>query len=882
MAAVPENSQLPSVMPQTSGINVRATPEEAGALTAEGLEKLGAGSQQAGKFFGQMAADDATTTYVQRASDINSKLRSLSGADALHYLPQAKVELDALYNDTRDSLSTADSMLQFDQATKFYRTRVTGDVDDYGAQQTKQYGKQVNGGLIATGNDLAARAQLTGDQTGLQQAHSMMRDAYMKNLELEGLGDDPTLRQQALNEADRQYSISRLTAAIGSGDTVGAKQIWDTNQANLVGAAQYDRLGAAVQSAVGANIAAAHANPQQPVSGVSETGGGVNSNNIGNVKTHAASLAGTQAYVQPATPEAGVALAVQNLHANYKGLTLAQIGAKWDGEGPAKAADWAANVSAASGIPVDAIPNLSDPHQLQALVRGIGTAEKSPTDRARFTPDVIQRGVQAGLSGTSPATGTPTNDLIGTYQARVDAAVGQAYRLYPGNDAFADKVRAETETRLNQQISEQTRFSTATRLDVSRGFDNAQAMMGRGLPAAAVPSNDDIARAYPTEPDQAQALIQMADQMRQTSRYLQMIPGATPEQIANIKRQTQPDPAHPETFAKMAKLSDALDAALANRAKALRSDPASYVISNQPSIAALFDASRHDGRNFSTYETQVIASQTEMGVPAGQQHILPQYAAQAMARDLSADPASTQRKLSSYAKEFGPNWPAIFRDVSTIGGLSAQYQSIALLPERDGFMLSRVLATGKEGKDVRALMTPQDVAAIHDNLQGHMHQFQSSLAASQIPPSQIEAITNSAISLAHGNAVYGSMPPDQAADAAFNAFTSRYGYIGVARVPADRRDVISQNAQARLDALTEQNVAIPHVLNRPGAPTGQEYLGLLRSAPTWITSPQGDSIWLMDTGGKVVRDRRGNPISVPFNAPPPPAGPKANNIYYGH
>ncbi len=96
-------------------------------------------------------------------------------------------------------------------------------------------------------------------------------------------------------------------------------------------------------------------------------------------------------------------LAANNLRSGYQGLTLSQIANKWapasDGNNPAQ---WAATVSKVSGLSVDQVPNLDDPTQLQSVLSGIAAAEKSAGDRSKFTPDVLEQGVKASLSGATP------------------------------------------------------------------------------------------------------------------------------------------------------------------------------------------------------------------------------------------------------------------------------------------------------------------------------------------------------------------------------------------------------------------------------------------------------------------------------------------------
>lgn len=148
---------------------------------------------------------------------------------------------------------------------------------------------------------------------------------------------------------------------------------------------------------------------------------GSNSNNLGNVKTSSGAAQGTQDFVNPATPVDGVILTANTLRNGYQGLTLEQIGKKWTGESSDKVSAWVKNASNASGLSADTVPDLNDPQQLSSLLKGIGTAEKSPADRARFTDDVISQGVQSSLSGSKPQT-TAASSTSKSYGTNADGS----------------------------------------------------------------------------------------------------------------------------------------------------------------------------------------------------------------------------------------------------------------------------------------------------------------------------------------------------------------------------------------------------------------------------------------------------------------------------
>lgn len=121
--------------------------------------------------------------------------------------------------------------------------------------------------------------------------------------------------------------------------------------------------------------------------------------NLGNVKTVTGAQNNTMDFVNPATPVDGVILTANTLRNGYQDMTLQQIGKKWTGESAAKVSAWVNNVSSSSGIAPGDKPDMNDPQVLAALLKGIGTAEKSPADRKIFTQDVISQGVTASMNG---------------------------------------------------------------------------------------------------------------------------------------------------------------------------------------------------------------------------------------------------------------------------------------------------------------------------------------------------------------------------------------------------------------------------------------------------------------------------------------------------
>ena len=253
---------LQSVSPQVTGIQVHANPEETGALIARGTQQFGQGLEQAGKFYGQVAANDANNDFMEKASKIRSGLLALSGREALDALPKAQKDLEDAYQGARGNLWTDESRLNFDSISRRYKSLITGDIADYGANQQKQYAKSVNSSSIEIFKNQAADAEARGDDESLAHALDGLRGAYVKNAQIE-MGSDPTAIKEAQLQADRAFVTARVETAIVK-DPMRAKTILDANGSALGGTPEYMRLTNQVNEAVKGNLIATLSQGQVP------------------------------------------------------------------------------------------------------------------------------------------------------------------------------------------------------------------------------------------------------------------------------------------------------------------------------------------------------------------------------------------------------------------------------------------------------------------------------------------------------------------------------------------------------------------------------------------------------------------------------------------
>jgi hypothetical protein len=151
--------------------------------------------------------------------------------------------------------------------------------------------------------------------------------------------------------------------------------------------------------------------------------GGVNSNNIGNVRPVGGGA--SSGFQQPVSLDDGIRLAVDNVKSypkafnNGQPMTLVQIGQKWapTGDGANNPTQWASNVASIGGLDPNVPLDLNDPATAAKFARGIHGAEHGP---GKVLP--VERYLQAIGGGQPPQTaqasmpgaGVPQGDAVPT------------------------------------------------------------------------------------------------------------------------------------------------------------------------------------------------------------------------------------------------------------------------------------------------------------------------------------------------------------------------------------------------------------------------------------------------------------------------------------
>lgn len=485
-----------------------------------------------------------------------------------------------------------------------------------------------------------------------------------------------------------------------------------------------------------------------------------------------------------------------------------------------------------------------------------------------------------------------TGDLTGADRVFQDALKRNA----PGTDL--PLLDADHQANLTREINYQkmlaeNRAATAenkraavARVGISHEFSAASAIVDNGQSAMTALQGLSDARidaAYPKNPEIADDIKSRVHDLRQTSTFLSSIEGLSPDQLGKMLSDVpKPDPNDPATYQERLRVSKALTTALQHTAKALSSDPASYVLGHHPEFAPLLDQAMKDPAQFPAYAHAILGSQDAMGVPPEMQHVLPALTAQSFAQKIEQAPETAPATLKAMQQQYGQVWPNVWRDLTQLGKLPSAYQAVGILDnERDASMLARWLGETKKSQktadDFLGAKAVSDIKTAVRSDPGVMALTQS-LARSGSSNDQVAGILTAVDSLAYAKAFY-----DHDTKAGVNAalsFAGQYEFMpdGGARVPSKLYPAVQQNARLTLDGLKTSDLAVPDLFGKPGMPQADEYADTLKAAPSWITSPSADALWLMDPVGRIVRRKNGDPVSVPFSAPMPKAAMLAPDL----
>jgi hypothetical protein len=249
--AVPEAT--PQIQAPDDYQRINANPAQFGGLVVEGEEKLGQGIGVAGKFFSQVAADDATNQYMEGThkilygtgqkdpvtGEVDTGYYGKKGRAALDARPQVEAQLAALQKNIRGGLQTPEQELQFDGNTRRIQYYVGSEMGRFADQQTDAYAADVN----KTGytNEIQAVASRPEDDVFAAAAAQRALSYRTKLAQISGEANDPEKLAQIRMQTAQDITEARIKALVPT-NAPAAMDLLNRNKSFLQGSQNYDAL----------------------------------------------------------------------------------------------------------------------------------------------------------------------------------------------------------------------------------------------------------------------------------------------------------------------------------------------------------------------------------------------------------------------------------------------------------------------------------------------------------------------------------------------------------------------------------------------------------------------------------------------------------------
>ena len=310
---------------------------------------------------------------------------------------------------------------------------------------------------------------------------------------------------------------------------------------------------------------------------------------------------------------------------------------------------------------------------------------------------------------------------------------------------------------------------------------------------------------------------------------------------------------------------------------ALVNDGAGYVVQHSPQALALYQAGTKDPAKMRDYFAYVDKVQADLGVPGYARTLLPKGNIEGMAADWIRNPEQLPARLKDLETKWGAdNARRIVQEMIHSGKMPGAIQTITMIDDdRMGAILGDYLrgkrpdpVTGKI--KIESDQIPADVTkGIQDTIRSDpdLRNYERSMYGAKGGP-QVESIIQGVEALAY--ALYLHNGDDQAAQHAVQAFVGDNQFIptagGVVYAPSDKIDVTQANAQDVVNKLDPKNISLPD----PRAFGGKKeaYIMDVQNNHGWQQSPNGKWWFLMDGGGRTVKNGQGKPIGVPVGGVP--------------
>lgn len=282
--------------------NIQANPQAFGAAVGEGLQTLGQGALAAGKFYGEVAADDATNKWQEEVNKIlygsgqvgadgnpDRGYYGLRGEDAMRAMPEVQQKILQLRTRYREGMASSEQQLHFDHNTRAMSQFLAKETSHHYSTQFDHYTAATN--KASADLALGFATSHAADDEQFEHGVADLISARMKDAQRQYGGNPGTaIIDDVMLNARREATAARIEAMLPTNPT-RAKQILDQD-ANLLRGPLYDKLSNQLRTR---GVAVEAANMLREAQGRPlSTGGGLRSGVGGAVATRISQEASRQ------------------------------------------------------------------------------------------------------------------------------------------------------------------------------------------------------------------------------------------------------------------------------------------------------------------------------------------------------------------------------------------------------------------------------------------------------------------------------------------------------------------------------------------------------------------------------------------------------------
>jgi muramidase (phage lysozyme) len=464
----------------------------------------------------------------------------------------------------------------------------------------------------------------------------------------------------------------------------------------------------------------------------------------------------------------------------------------------------------------------------------------------------------------------------------LDKAIASINAMPGLNDAQRDKAISEA-TREYHRWHQETAQQRAQLLNDTQ---NGIAMLAAGRDFAE--DRGAIRRLLPAE--KADELTRAIGEARDLGNAKNRVQFADPKEVIDLQVKSKAALNDPTDFARKQRYDKALNAAIDERDKGLRDDPAAYARMAPAVDQAWASVDPQSGAGTDNAIRASLAEQERLGVkPEDRRALTKPQAAAIVAQIANTDPEKMDMgaALDGMAKLYDAHWPRVFGDLVK-AGLPPEAQILGAMdqPEqaaaRTDYQRMLQLVAQKGGSEQLKKAAPHEaVQAIGQGIDDKLAPFRATVR----DPRLYDAVKSGVEHLAYYYAFKGQSA-DQALSAAYDGILARkYDFDGALRVPKGQLGTVERAGDAIADQITADQ--LPDIGGNPQLTADQRrgiYLSAIRNG-RWVTSEDdtaavrtarfrdGSELPAKRADGSRISFKFGDAAAIAARAPAMPAPP---------